>query len=271
MPVGTTAEFFLGAANFFDRTLNGFRCQTTDLYVRETIGHNIDEVFKLSVNDNGELAYIPIVMLPGRSDLRSYSLTLIYENGEEETINLPRRGTQRQTFREQPSLTRRNGIPIVSIMRMGFYPNGEDARQFLAYAEELREEPVVIIDIRSNMGGNNLLAAQFLHRLTGEIVPTNSVILNLGNHQQLMDALADMPSDSPIYRPLDDFQTYHPTIPFDDGHHIFNYTPDRLVPNEQLIVFLIDRYSPVWSCSIKRCKAIFDINRYRAHLANGFI
>ena len=243
MPLGITADFFVGTTSF-ERSENGFRCYATSLYVTSIPERDIEEVFRLTIDDFGKLAYKPVIVIPGRSGLLSYSLTVTYEIGELEELLLLRHDSNQRRTVEQPSLVRRFGIPVVRIMRMGFYPNGADARQFLAYAEELQNEPVVIIDLRSNMGGNNLLSAQFLHRLTGEIIPSNSVILNIGNHQQSMEGLAAaMPSYHPLYRPIEDFKVYHPTTPLGEGHFVWNYTADRLVPNEQLIVFLTDRYT----------------------------
>ena len=242
MPLGIVSDFFVGTAGF-ERSVRGFRSKENGLYVVSVSGYDIEQVFRLSIADSGELVYKPVIVVPGRTESLLYLLELVYENGEHETISLYRHDANQRRTLEQPSLARRNGIPVVNIMRMGFHPNEAYARQFLAYAEKLRDEDIVIIDIRSNMGGNNLLSAQFLHRLTGEIVPTNSIILNLGNHRQMMDALAAVPSDSPFYRPLDDFETYHPTTSLGEGHFVWNYTADRLVPNEQLIIFLTDRHT----------------------------
>jgi len=241
MPLGITADFFVGSIRF-ERSVNGFRSQETGLYVASVADHSIDEVFRLSVDDNGEFSYIPIVMIPGRSGLQSYPLTLTFYNGEQETLILSQHEPHQRGL-SSPSLTWANGIPIVRITSMGFYPNQEYAQRFLGFAEELRDEPVVIVDIRSNRGGNNLLSAQFLHRLTGEVVPSNSVILHLGNHHETMETFAAVPSDSPIYRPLSDLIAYHPSTPLGESHFVFNYTPDRLVQNDQLVIFLIDRYT----------------------------
>lgn len=241
--LGTTADFFVGE-DVFDRSENGFRCRASGIYVTGVVGHKIDDVFRLTLNSEGEFAYMPVIVVPGRSSLQSYPLTLLYEGGTNEMVAvLQRYESSRRDAQAYPSLTRIDGFPVVSISFMSFYPNMESARQFFSYVEELRDESVVIVDIRSNMGGNNLLSAQWLHRLIGEVVPTNSIILQLGNRQQTLDAFASVPADQPHYRPLADFMTYHPTTPLGDAHFVWNYTPRRIIPTDKLIILLTDRYT----------------------------
>ena len=58
-----------------------------------------------------------------------------------------------------------------------------------------------------------------------------------------MEALAAIPNDAHQYRPIADFITYHPTTPLGDYHFVWNHTPDRLVPSDQVIILLTDRYT----------------------------
>ena len=238
---GTVATFFVGEIGF-DFGNDRFRSRETDMYILEVVGHDVNELFRLSIDDEGELSYIPVLVVPGRDGGREFPITVVYENGEQEIVNLLRHNPTRRNY-QSPSLKWVDEIPVVTIMSMQSYPNVPEARQFLAYAYELKNEPVVIVDVRSNHGGNNLLSAQWLHIMSGEVVPSNSVILQMGNHQETMEALAAVPSDSLQYRPIADFMTYHPTTPLGDYHFVWNYTADRLVPNDQLIILLTDRYT----------------------------
>jgi len=236
-----TSDTYVGLTAF-GRSEGGFYSTESGQYVVSAHGYELDEIFRLSINDMGQFSYILTVTMPGRNELEQYTLTLHFDNGQEEIMTLYRHEPTRRSF-EAPSLAWIDGFPVVRIMRKGFYPNQEEAREFLDFAPQLIDEPVVIIDVRSSIGGNGLLPGQFLHRLLGETVSTSSVILHLGNHQQAMDGLAAIPKDDPTYRPISDFMTYLPSTPLGEWCFIFNYTPRRLVHNDQLIVFLTDRHT----------------------------
>jgi hypothetical protein len=240
-PRGATADFFY-SGTAFDRSENGFRSKETGLYVISASKHDLEDLFRLSIDPHGIFSYIPIVMIKGRSNKNYYPLELTFENDHHETIVLHRHIPIMSGFQRQPSMSRINDVPVITIMFMGMYPNGEDAQAFLGFVEKLRDEPIIIIDLRSNRGGNTLLAGLFLHHLIGEIVPTNSIVLRVGNHEEFVERIQLIPSDHPGFKPLEDFQTYRPTKPIGDGHFVLSYNPaDKIIQNEQLIILLTGR------------------------------
>jgi C-terminal processing protease CtpA/Prc len=108
-------------------------------------------------------------------------------------------------------------------------PYAQDARDFLSFVDNLRDEPVVILDIRSNRGGNGTLPTQWLHLLTGEIVPNNYV----GLRAQVWDI------DS-----LPDIQRkYLSPALFGEGYMILHNDPNRIIEREQILILLVDRYA----------------------------
>ena len=241
-----SANFFTGFT-VFDRTESGFRNRSNGLYVTEVAGHDKDDVFRLSLNSRGEFFYAPVAMFPGSlGRLRSvYPLTVRYENGTEETLSLFRHIPGRLEF-QYSSLTYEHGFPLVTVRQMGFdaTPLGEDARRFLSFAEHLQNEEVVIVDVRSNGGGNGVLPRKWLHSLTGEVVPTNFVSLHVRNYPMLMYMLEHHTSpEGAFYIPFDDLLMYMPAAPMGAHHTIMDNTPNRMVQNNQLLILLIDRYS----------------------------
>jgi len=262
--MGVTSTFFVNAHSLsgdfigavIERSMNGFRFESgnyiasargyfmVDGLRSESEGFDIDisTLFRLAVNEYGETAYIPVVAVCGRTEYQELKIVYTFENGNTATtVAFPHEPKQRQ--QRSASWRRVEGIPVVEIMSMGFYPNGADAQLFLSAADDLRNESVIIVDVRSNSGGNNLLSVQFLHRLTGEVVPTNSVIFQSGSHAQHIAGIEAQTGDEPHFRPPADFALYHPTKPLSVGHFVWNYTPRRIIENETLVVLLVDRYT----------------------------
>jgi len=243
----------------FDRSDRGFKERETGLYISNIEGYDMYELFRLTMNEAGEFYYAPVIFRPAAEGI-THSLNITYENGEQITLNLTRTIHERTHARgADSSLSFQNGIPIVSIRRMGDsfnpYSHGhQEALRILSYAEQLREEPVIIVDIRSNGGGASALSYTWLHRLTGEVVPANF------NWLSFFDSHIDIPAG--VQRPARWYSGFRERAGFDFeyppelfgkylhrvpiGEDIF-FTPeeawDRIISNDQLIIVLIDRFS----------------------------
>jgi len=243
----------------FDRGANGFSKRDTSLYVSHVENHNINEVFRLTMNEAGEIYYAPVFFLNAEQGIIG-SLSMTFEDGEQQTVNLVRTPhTLTHAMGARHSLTFQNGIPIVSIRRMGDSFNHhaighQEALQALSYVEYLRGEPVIIIDIRSNEGGASALPSQWLYRLIGEYVPTNFNWLNFSDTELYIPSGVSRPTR--WYRGFNNragfdfeyppalFERYIPLEPIAEGIY---FTPekarDRLISNDQLIIVLIDRFT----------------------------
>ncbi|MCL2404189.1 MAG: S41 family peptidase [Defluviitaleaceae bacterium] len=233
------------AATLHDRlsSISGFRCQVLDMYIVDVEGYDINDIFMLYLSEAGEIGYIPVYVVPEGSSEVVVGLPIILDDGEMINFPLLRHISSPLPHRAYPSLEWREGIPVLSVMAMGFYPNETRAQILRSYAYSLRDEPVVILDIRSNIGGNSLLVAQLMYDLTGEVVPTSSLTLNIGDidHSMFMHSL--VPSYEPFYLPVSDINKFRPAMAFGNNHYITHYGPRRVVPNDMLLVVLVDRHT----------------------------
>ena len=236
-----TIDFYVGETTFI-KTKHGFQAKDSGLYLESIPGYDLFQIMRLIINDDGDISYSPIINMPGSNNNPTYPINLVYRNGEQETVSLLRYEPHQMNVRDKVFLLHRDDIPIIKIMRMG-PPNDTEAHKFFEYAEELKDEPVIIIDIRSNVGGSSILPAKFLHRLLDELVPSNCVTLELGSQQDYLDMWAAAPSDNPWYIPIDEVNMYYPTIPFGESHHVSNHTPDAIIINKPLLILLTDRFT----------------------------
>ena len=243
----------------FDRSERGFQKRATGLYVSYVYGHDIYELFRLTVNEAGEFFYAPVILRPSSLGT-TYSLHITFEDGGQETINLTRTTYERAHARGASSSLRfRNSIPIVCIRRMGnaFNPYAVThnmALRVLSYIEYLRDEPVFIVDIRSNEGGASAFSYQWMGHLVGEVVPPN---LNwLGFFDSRIHIPPEQSAPQRWYRhftqragarfeyPPELFGRYlHMDFIAENIKFTAEEARARVVPNDQLIIVLIDRFT----------------------------
>jgi len=226
--VGAFASFFaLGEP--FARSDNGFRHIESGLYVAEVVGHDLDEVFRLAIDETGAFYYTMVIAIP-RLAWR-YEVTIIFENGNEVTKSA-QLTPSRWVWHEPPSLRWEGDIPVVVLRSMGnpygnntddIY-NSADANTFISFAYELADEPVIIVDIRSNMGGSPLVAPQWLYRILGEVIPSHFRVVDVG------DAIV-----------TDDWLEIW-SIP-EETYRYFSFPNSEPIENDQLIILLTDRHA----------------------------
>lgn len=242
----------------FDRSERGLYRRETGIYVTSVRGYEIDQLFRLTMDEHGDVYYLPIVMRPAREGDR-YSLYITFEHGVQRVNLTPTHYERTHPRGASSSLRHQGGIPILDVRWMAnsfnHYTHGhQTALGLLAHADYLRDTPVFILDLRSNEGGASALSYTWLYRLLGEYVPTNF------NWLSILDTRIEIPPgvsrpDS-WYRGLTDrtgfYFTYPPELterylqrePIADN--IF-FTPpgarDRVVANDQLVIVLIDRFT----------------------------
>ena len=232
---------FLVPANFndaFDKSENGFRNRRTGHYVQKLLLDGepvVFDAFRLSVGEDGTFYYSIVIVHPESYRVPT-SLTIIYENGRRDRIFVTPIPTYRRPH-DKVSLQHIQGFPVVTLQEM--MPFEPDllidycyATKFLRLAEELQDEPIIIIDIRSNRGGYGLLVMRWLHILFGEIVPTNYLTVT---HQGFIND---------VLRTHDErFLDYLAPKPLGENHQL-TYTHDkRIISNDQLLIFLTDRFT----------------------------
>ncbi|MCL2217628.1 MAG: S41 family peptidase [Defluviitaleaceae bacterium] len=238
--LGIRYDFFITDRSF-ERNENGFRCTETGRYVVSAEGHNINGLFRLAMNDAGEFYYTIVVAVPRTI---TYYLTLVYKCGYYEELRLNRLPPATSGGSGAVTLRQIGDIPFVAIGSMGFPDstygfNNASARQFLEIAYELLDEPVIVVDIRGNSGGNGTLHSRFLHILTGEVVPQNYLGLRTGSYQ----GWPDIPYESVFFFLPEIVAIYAPSEPFGDYHTLRDTATDRVVENDRLIILLTDRNS----------------------------
>jgi len=255
---GNPYNFFIWDSPF-DKTENGFYHRETSRYVLYVENHDLYELFRLAVNEYGEFHYIPVIYQQA-SKGNLYDLSIVFENGETEKIRLISYDFNRTHLRGiNNSLNFINDIPIVSIRRMGDFMNPyalnfAEAQEVLSLADYLIDEPVIIIDIRSNEGGASAFSHAWLYRLLGEVVPTNFNWLGFFDSEIYLPFGVSRPAS--WYRgflsragldfsyPSELFGRYLHMTEIADG---IKFTPEesrkRVISNDRLIIVLIDRFT----------------------------
>jgi hypothetical protein len=237
---------------FFGKSEKGFFNVDTNQYVADLVlrsqSLDINDTFRLSLSDTGVFYYAPVLVTSAREPV-PLNLTVVYEDKTETNVPLSRQRATQRRF-QPPSLVRHQEIPIITVMAMGathcISNPPDEANLFLSLADEVKDDPVVIVDARSNRGGNAILGSMWLHRFLGEIVPTNFFAISIPitlPAPPLPDRLVTDEEYEIIEAGLAINEMYFRTALFDDIHYIHLNQPDGIIANEQLIILLVDRYT----------------------------
>jgi hypothetical protein len=245
--LSVSADFYVGAgADRFDLTDMGFIDRESGRLVTHIEGYSTSDVFRLSMDNQGDFYYIPVVSVIGET-ATSIRLNVTYDSGETRDMRLVRHSTARREFKET-SLRYENGIPVVTVMIMGFdLTNGglseAETLKLLNIAEEIKDEPVIIVDMRSNYGGCGILPAMWFEIIYDAFVPTNFFHFNALNYDMFMQAIQADTGDRFMNERNQNFIKYLSPIPFDELHTIYYSGPDDFIENDKLLILLTDRYS----------------------------
>jgi len=241
--LGTDAEYFRISDLRYDRSERGFINRQTGLFLTAIEEHDINSVIRLHADGYGGLYYAPILL--AKSSGYGLAVDFVYENNETISRVFYSFYTEPLPF-TLPFLEHHDGIPVLSARVFGFdgHENAhffEHAVRFLAYAEQLRDEPIAIIDLRTNGGGNGLLPVRWFYALTSEIVPSNYIELNTMSHYLLTSAVSDQ--NNPFQNPPGSHERFRPIMPFGKGYAVSNNEPRTIIEREQLLIVLTDRFT----------------------------
>lgn len=220
---------------------DGFHRQSDNLLVAAVDGvDNLHKLFGRSISPEGELIYYPVVLAPLAENAKGHPHDLIvhYQDGSTEILSTEDYQSYYDKSEQMVSLHYQEGIPVVFVRNMYFDEAKGDqlGKQFLSYAEQLKNEPVVIVDLRSNGGGNSLLPLKWLEIYAGEKVPTNAI----GLKRWTMDDLAayDENKDNPYYASAATFMAYDPLESFNDNYMLAGVLEDKFIDNNRLLIIL---------------------------------
>ena len=222
---------------------NGVYVYSIILPCRPDFSQEIDTILRLSMDETGAIFYYtPVFILCTRTGNAPEVFTILYTDGTQETVPLElvinyRRGA------EPPTLEFIQGIPVVTVERMPshlndgrYVPNREETVQFLHFATQLQDEPVIIIDLRYNHGGLGIVPLIWFNMLMGENIPSSYIelrIISEARHAEIM---------GPPYVPSYMIGRYfRPRTRVDNYRKIQTYPPHRIVPHDQLIILLTGR------------------------------
>ena len=244
--------FYINDDAAFDKTDRGFRHRENGLYVEHIIGHDLQSIFRLTVDEAGQLFYTPVIYADRDSRFgASTNITLEYEDGTMESLILRVAVSTRTNWQTAAGLRYVEDIPVVNLewmMGLSSVPYGQYAQQFLNFAEALRDEPIVIMDIRSNTGGMPVLPAKWIYLLTGTQATGNHVTLvNWPYYEDYTWApWGETPEDNPFYFSADDWDDLAFITGDYDNFHSFLITstaPRQVTEREHLLIMLVDRYT----------------------------
>jgi len=239
----------------FESARDGFRNLESGLYVagfllpclpRKVL--SIGTVLHFSMDESGaSFFYSPVIALQVPDTGLPRYLTIIYTDDTEETLPLYVWDNGEPPVRDmriESSLEFIQGIPVTAITVMGNPDGPEDsasanaARQFVLYANQLRREPIIVVDIRSNRGGTMTLQRRWFSRALGETpAPTNTELELTTNEDRRW--LFWVESQRRRGHNVSNHNISH----FFDNNHFVWYGQEELIQSDKLLILLVDRLS----------------------------
>lgn len=197
----------------------------------------------LSVTPEGEIAYRYHVLandtpLPAEITFDDEATKTTSMFSAHEASGKPKESEEVVTF------YRIDDIPVIDITNMGF-PHAKDdmqANRFLELAEELRGEPVLIIDLRSNGGGNGILPQMWYEAYTGEYVtPNHYNLFRLDLYNAFGVKKSEPDPDAFYYIPTDVTDYFTKPEVINDSWELQNPEPRSVIENDSLLIILTSK------------------------------
>lgn len=192
-------------------------------------------LFKLSISHEGELVYFPVV-LTSQDPLQ---IIVCYEDGTQEAFMPAPWESHYEESERKIDLRRNSDIPVIFVRNMGFDQAPNDTgmgKEFLETAAQVKDDPIIMVDLRSNGGGNGLLPTKWFQAVTGQHVPTNFVSINYMSDDSLREWGDNL--ENPTRIPYDEMTGIGGWAPISDNYMISFSHPDRFVENDRLIILL---------------------------------
>lgn len=201
---------------------------------------NLDDLFQMSVADDGSVIYYPVVMqeLGENTDAYPKDLLVNYSDGSQQALTTTPYQSYYDDSDKQVELHENQGIPVLFVRNMGFHEAQNDriGKEFLSYARQLKDEPILILDLRSNGGGNTMLSMEWLQTYTQQPVTTNYTSIKYWSHPDML-AFAEN-TDNQYYSSYESMTEIGGIEPISEHYMKSNAQPDQFYQNDQLLIIL---------------------------------
>lgn len=193
----------------------------------------------LSLSSEGDVAYRYMLL----SEQKPQALGFEFESGKTvytEFFSSHAAAGEPQASEENVTLTYIDDIPVIKADFMGF-PHAKDdgsANKFLELAEQLKDAPVLIVDLRANGGGNGLIAQMFYEKLTGAYTTPNHYSLTrlvYGPQEYEPDP------DSFYYIPNEVLRRFTKPEAINDSWKLENPEPREVIEREPFLIVLTSK------------------------------
>lgn len=147
---------------------------------------DLDELFKRSISEQGYLVYYPVLLKPATFDGTEWekhtcdeTLTVHYTDGSTDTLTAD---AWRQYYKELPKdqntdLRQTDGIPVFQFNSF----DGSFLQEVNAAAAQMSDAAISMLDLRSNVGGYEEVAHQWITRYSRQRVQGNGVRYDVVN------------------------------------------------------------------------------------------
>lgn len=224
----------------FIKTGEGYMTLDEKNTVASVEGWELDELFRRSIMQDGTVVWYPVVMTESQNDLewKPDDITVHFTDGSQRTLSAEPWESWYEESERTVDLQYNQGVPVLFVRNMGFDEAVDDelGRRFLEYAAELKDEPALIIDLRSNGGGNSILPLKWFQEYAGQFVPTNYQGIAYWTEQDMREYCADRSNQ--YYTSWESMTELAAEIPISDAYMKCFDQPDAFISNDRLLILL---------------------------------
>lgn len=222
----------------FEKTAKGYRVLGTKKMVQSIEGwQDLDKLMKRSLSSDGQVVYYPII-LQNRSEPKPPELLVHYTDGSTQSLAAQDYVWPTTEKTETVAYYETQGIPTVFVKSMRFDEAGDvGGKDFLSYADKLKEQPVAIVDVRYNPGGNGVLSAKWWSAYTGQIVSSNYSSVALGS----LETWQKKSGKGTYYISYESLETYLGIAELSPQFINLRANPDVFAKNDNIIIVLTSK------------------------------
>ncbi|MCL2674636.1 MAG: hypothetical protein FWE92_04820, partial [Defluviitaleaceae bacterium] len=192
--IGIGSQLYMNHDFVVHRTDNGFATElggTIHLVAETTLDGQQVEGLLPTLTEDGQFAWAFGHVIYGSYAPFGIYMDVIFENAETGektayTVRLVKVSNASGLTSRMYSLSRRNGIPILRNRHL----QGNMQHSFTNTGATLRDEPVLILDLRGHNGGNDGLAWEWIRQYTGQAPGHGVMFSSVRRHSLIGNTLA---------------------------------------------------------------------------------